>query len=148
MKKHVGKVACSVAATIAAAIAAVSLASCGDVNVYDDDNGIITSNGSTSVMMNEVKIGKYSTISAQSFTGVKTLYSFSADNSITVSYDTELTSGRLKLVVCDNENVIVVFEGEDAATDKVIPLESGSYRLRLVGDNAEFSMSSFTYTVD
>lgn len=148
MKKHVGKVACSVAATIAAAIAAVSLASCGDVNVYDDDNGIITSDGISSVMLRETHSGNISTVSAQSFTGVKTLYSFNANSGITVSYDTELKSGRLKLVVCDDKNVTVVFEGAGAATDKVIPLESGSYRLRLVGDNAEFSMSSFTYSVD
>ncbi len=155
MKKNTNGTRIAIASALAALCVgtATVFTGCGDMNVYDDDNGILTSSSSSAVLMNETKVNNIFKVSAKSFTGVETVYTFSANNGLTVSYDAELTSGRVKLVICDNANIINIFEctadsTAATATDKYIPLDAGSYRIRLVGDNAEFGINSFTYTAD
>lgn len=141
------------AAAVTASICALALSACADNTVYDDDYKIINSKSLYTVMYRSTQIGSKRSISAKVFTGVDTLYTFDAATGITLSYEAELTSGRLKLVICDDETVINVFEctAESAATsaeNEKISLGAGEYRLCLVGDSAEFKISSLTYTVN
>ena len=140
-----------VAATAAAAMTAVTFASCADNTIYDDDYKIMNSESITKSVYSETRHNSSIKIKAKSVTGVDTLFTVEIDGGLTVSYNAELNSGRLKIVVCDYDKVTTVFEcTEDSpaasATDEKIELESGMYRIRLVGDSANFELKSFSYT--
>lgn len=136
---------------VAIVLSALIFTACTDpTDIYDDDDKIINSSVITKVMYSDTRTSSSIKISAKSVTGVDTLFTVKVNNGITVSYDAELSSGRLKIVLCDSENIITLFEcTEDSntasATDEQIDLDAGTYRIRLVGDSANFKINSFSF---
>lgn len=73
-------------------------------------------------------------LKAQKFSGVKTVVKYNAKTSTTFSYDMKVASGEAKLIVVDNnKQVTTIIKGNGQGS---YTLQSGVYRLRLVGTSA------------
>ena len=91
-------------------------------NVFDDDNAI-ANNYSQQV---------------SSLTGLKTIKTIDGDQKFDVNLT--ISSGRFKLVLVDENNVIIICDGNTNRTFEFPELNSKKCKLKMVGDKAAFDL--------
>ena len=109
-------------------------------NIYDDDMAIINNRnryikrGSSQNSRGNM----YSHRVNGSFTGIDSIRSI--DSSTRLDVDLSITSGRFKLVLVGDNEVILVTDESVRQTFQFPEIEGGSYRLKMVGDGATFNL--------
>ena len=111
--------------------------------LYNDDEAIVQSYDSYSYHFRSGK-GEDSEVKMdfKEFSGTDTIMTISCDEeeALTLTYNTKIKDGELKLVFINPDNKIeTIVEGEGSG-DYITTLESGNYRVKSVGKYAEGSL--------
>lgn len=130
-------------AVIAAAAFAVFAAGCTAENVYDVDEKIMANANNTMYRnSSKNKIGNSLSVKADYFMGVDTVYTYNVkDGEISITYSLTVSEGRFKIVLTDGETIIIVGDETIEETTKTFEVENGKYRVRIVGEDAKFSLN-------
>ena len=136
---------------------ALSLSACvikhiDDTN-GDDDFSVVTigdadilngPSNSLSYLRITTRINNTCTVKVDKFSGIDQLEKIVVSSgSKTITIELIVTSGNCRLVLTNNREIVYDFSinGTDSYT-----LESGTYRLKLVGESAEISMLKYSIT--
>lgn len=141
--KKLKKLIAAIVASLTFAIATVLLAGCQYGDKYDNDEWIAKTVKSYSVMMFTIqKTTNGFEASAQKFSGLDVISDKIkvTDGTIYIGYDCTVTSGRFKLVAVCDDRVYTICEGTTSADPQNVELPNGNYRLKIVGDEAEFKL--------
>lgn len=130
--------------TILAAISVFAVclfAGCADyAEIYNDDAKIISSNSHTSMASIETKTSDSFKYSCAKFSGVMEIKRFTVESGAQMDISLNVESGDLKLVLTDSSNVYVLAEGSYDGTMTFEEIPTGSYKLKMVGLEAEFQL--------
>ncbi len=142
----------AVAAAAILGVSAVMLTACDFGAIYDDNEKIAKTSGSSvsANLLEQNKDGKI-IINVGKFSGVQTIGEkiTVTDDLMYIGYDLEVTAGRFKLVAVHNDEVKVIVEGKPDENGNIfheelgaqtMSMPSGTYDLKIVGDNASCSL--------
>lgn len=131
-------------AVIAAAACAILAIGCTAENVYDVDEKIMANTNSTLYRnSSKNKVGNSLSLKADYFMGVDTVYTYNVkDGEISITYSLTVTEGRFKIVITDGETIILVGDEATEETTQTFKVENGKYRVRIVGEDAKFSLKA------
>ena len=101
-------------------------------DIYDKDDQIVLQGDSYTY---KVRVGNIfdhqADIEFKNFTGAETIFKINQGSILKVDLSKEISSGRFKVVLIDDENEITELEDE-----MEIELTNLIYRIKIVGDNA------------
>jgi hypothetical protein len=108
-------------------------------NVFDNENAIVN-NSDKALEIGSVKknFGDNYSQKVNSFTGLRTIKTINGGQRFNVNLTT--SSGRLKLVLVDENNVVTVCDGNANGTFEFPELDGKKCKLKIVGDNAKFEL--------
>ena len=108
-------------------------------NVFDDENAIANNWDKCFERASVIKnLGNNYSQRVSSLTGLKTIRTINGDQKFDVNLIT--SSGRFKLVLVDDNNVIIVCEGNTNRTFEFPELSGKKCKLKIVGDKAAFDL--------
>lgn len=142
MRKLRNLISVSVAAVVLA-VSIVMLTGCQYGDKYDNDDWIANAVRSYTVKMyTSYKTPNGFEASAQKFSGLDGIGDKMkvTDGTMYIGYDCTVTSGRFKLVAVCDDRVYTICEGTTSAEPQNVELPNGNYRLKIVGDEAEFTL--------
>jgi hypothetical protein len=116
------------------------LAGCKMQNYYDNDEAIKSKDASVFAGSVSKNIGNTYTHYARSFNGMKTIKTLEIDGRLGLNVKIKVSSGRFKLVLVRDNELINICEGETDKNIEVEGVEKGEYKLKMVGDKAEFNL--------
>jgi hypothetical protein len=117
------------------------LIGCEVPNYYDDPDAIKNKNDlSIFVGSKSTNVGNIYTHTANNFRGMKTIKTLKIDGNLSLNIELEITSGRFKLLLVNESNIITVCEGNTRENIILNNIENGSYKLKMVGDEAKFDL--------
>ncbi|MDD7795428.1 hypothetical protein [Clostridium sp. 'White wine YQ'] len=129
----------------------INLSGCGKINeeankVYDNNDKIV-SDEDTYYMSNSIKKSRNNNYSfkASNFSGSNTIarITFSSPREYVINYSVKIQEGKLKLIVIDKDkNIIFTSENPSGNVSCKIDGVNGPYRVKLVGENAKFQITS------
>jgi hypothetical protein len=108
-------------------------------NVFDDDNAI--ANNRDKFFVRESVIKNFTNNYSQrvsSLTGLKTIKTIDGDQKFDVNLT--ISSGRFKLVLVDENNVIIICDGNTNRTIEFPELDGKKCKIKIVGDKAAFDL--------
>ena len=110
-------------------------------DIYESDRLILKSSTSTSIAaVTRSTPTEYETRIA-TFSGVKTLKTqFRVQENTTIDVTMKIKSGKLKLVLCSKDKVFPLLVETDHEGALSIDVPAGTYRLRMVGLEADFEL--------
>ena len=125
----------------------ISLSGCGDLNEkYDDNEALVKSGDSNSTRgASSTKIGNRLSVLRTTMTGSRTLWRYSTNNDIDVTFSYSLSvtdGGKAKLVlITPDDEVIILAENTDNTTynemhSQTVSLRKGTNRIKIVGYDA------------
>ena len=119
------------------AVAMLFLCGCAGNHVYDSDEAIISrADGMNSLLSTETSNNRIYALEAKKFTGMRTVVTYTTQDSLTFDFSLSIAEGRAKLVLVDAEKVTVVIDHNFEGRLTVEGL-NGSYKLKIVGDAAK-----------
>ncbi|WP_238886016.1 hypothetical protein [Clostridium sp. YIM B02551] len=129
----------------------INLNGCGKINeeankVYYNNDKIV-SDEDTYYMSNSIKKSRNNNYSfkASNFSGSNTIarITFSSPKEYVIDFSVKIQEGKLKLIVIDKDkNIIFTSENPSGNVSCKIDGANGPYRVKLVGDNAKFQITS------
>ena len=120
---------------------ALVLLGCEIPNVYDNPDAIINNSDKSSLVGSVlVNFGNTYNHRVSKFNGMKTIRTINKSGELKFEIDLVISSGRYKLVLVKDNQIIPV---TDENTNGVISfnyLEDGRYKLKMIGDEAAFDL--------
>lgn len=118
---------------------------CGPYEGYDDDDKIINGTDfSSTINSTESDLNNKYIFSASKFNGQRTVASLSLPENPSLKVTLTIKSGRFKLVLIKDETVYLVTDSDAGGTVETC-LSAGTYKAKIVGQDAEMSFS-FDYS--